>query len=256
MNLFTKLFALAWILTAPDDGGGSGGENDEATLRDAGFQKLATKYNNDATGLAKELYGENYTLRRKNETLKEEVTTLKGRVPTEGSTILTAEQSQQWIAYQALGAPDKVKEAVEERGQLQGKLAGLEREKVLTRAATLAKYDYDVLQQAISMTEAGGKKLEVLVEDVEVNGEKTPTAFVKDGDQKKPLAAYAEETWPKLMVSLALPENNTMTQSHGTPFPAQHQGSGGGNRASTPRQQTEQVLNQQYPKPSRAQAQT
>lgn len=255
MNLFTKMFALAWILTAPDDGGGSGGENDEATLRDAGFKKLADRYNNDATGLAKELYGENYQLRRKNETLKDEVTTLKGKVPAEGSTVLTAEQSQQWIAYQSLGTPENVKEAVEERGQLQGKLAGLEREKVLQSAANAANFDVEGLRMADKLAQADGKTLAFEVRDVEVNGVKVPTAFVKDGETEKNLVEYAQESWPKLMPTLQmLEESNTQQRSQGTPYPSQHQGSGGGNRPSSPKQQTQQTLDQQYPKQSRAQA--
>jgi hypothetical protein len=231
------------LLFSPDDAGG--GSDDEEAIRDAGFQRLVDRYNNDAIGLARELFRENYQARRKNAELTTQLNEAKNRVPAEGSVVLTGEQAQQWAAYQAFGTPEQVKGIVEERGQLQGQLASAERERILRGAASVAGFDYDVLQNADALADHGGKKLVYEVREVEANGEKIKAAFVKDGDVEKPLEEYAKENWPKLMPALAVQQEGT-GRSQGTFYPSQHQGSGGGNRPATAKQQTEATLDKQY----------
>jgi cell division septum initiation protein DivIVA len=233
----------ARLLCAPD--GGDGGGEDEEAQREAGFQRLADRYNNDGVSMAKELYRENYQVRRKNATLQAELTEAKNRVPAEGSIVLTSEQAQQWAAYQALGTPETVKSAVEERGQLQGRLDTLAREDVLRKAAEATGFVFDVLKDADALaTRVGGKTLTYDVRETERDGTKVPVAFVKDGDAEKPLSEFAQENWANLMPSLAV-KQDTGAQRQGTFYPPQHQGSGGGG-PKTAKQATEATLNKSY----------
>lgn len=249
----SRNWTVARILCAPDgDGGGEGGDGDResGSRREQGFQRRLEKHNNDATAFAFELWDDNHNYRRKNAEKDAKIAELEGKLPKDGQVILTAEQAQQWAAYQALGTPEVVKGAVEERGQLQGKLDSLAREKVIRDAATHAGFDFDVLSERDTYeTNIGGKKLSYEVREVESNGTKVKTAFIKDGEVEKPLTEYAQEHWAKHLPSLVVKQESGSSQSQGTFYPSQHQGSGG-NRPTTAKQQTEATLINKYVAPA------
>jgi hypothetical protein len=60
----------ARLLFAADGGDGSGGDNDDESTREAGFQRLADRYSNDGVAMARDLYRENYQVRRRNARLQ------------------------------------------------------------------------------------------------------------------------------------------------------------------------------------------
>lgn len=239
------------LLFAPDGTGGDDGEN-ESELRDAGFASLISRYKEDATGMAKDLYADNFKLRSRNTKLKSDLDDAKKLAPSEGSVVLDATQATAWAAYQALGTPEQVKTAVEERGSLQGRLDTMEREGSLQRVATLAGFNVDVLKDADALTERDkGKKPIFSVKKATVEGKEVETPYIKVGDEEKPLAEYAQENWSRLLPSLTngSEANNSSSRSSGTYFPSQHQGSGGG--GSKPQKASQQVaatLDNRYPK--------
>lgn len=235
----------ARLLLKPD--GDNGG--DDLTARTAGFQRLQDRYGEDTLGMARDLFAENYTTRRKNGELQSQITEIKAKLPTEGSKVLTVEEAQKWAAYQALGEPDKVKSLVEERSTLQGQLEAKVREVTLRKAAELSKFSYDALLDADVLTGAKGKKLSYEIREVDTNGEKAFVAFVKEGDVEKPLTTYAEENWKSLLPSLVVKEDTTTNRSSSFSYPNQHQGSGGGKAPTTPKAQTEATLNKAYAPP-------
>lgn len=236
----------ARLLLSPD---GNDGGNDEE-VRNAGFQKMAERYRDDVTGMAKELYADNFQLRRKNNELSGQISDLKTRVPTEGSAVLSPQEAQDWAAYKALGTPTEIKTAVDERVTLQGKMDSMAREATIRDVASTAGFVYDVLLDADMLAQSkAGKKLSYLVKEVETDGVKSKVAYVKDGDTETPLSTYAEENWPKLMPSLVVKEeSSSQSRPTGIYYPAQHQGTGGGNKPVTARQQVEATLANQYSK--------
>lgn len=244
-----KNWINAHLLLAPDgDGSGGGNSQDDTAIRDTGFQKLAERYQNDGIGLAKDLYSENYTYRRKNADLTTQLNEAKGKVPAEGSVVLTGDQAIQWAAYQALGTPDKVKEQVDERVTLQGKLDTAARETLLRQVAEVAKFNYAAFVDADMLALAkGGKQPSYEIGEVDINGEKSKVAYVKDGDVKKPLVEYATENWGSLLPSLTLADPASQRANNGTVYPSQHSGSGTGTKPTTAKAQTDATLNQHYP---------
>lgn len=255
MTLSDRFWVAAFMLLAPDgdgsgggDGEGSGGDSGSSSS-EKGFQKRLARHD-DALSLAHELWEDNHNYRRRNAELTTKLTETTGKVPVAGTVVLTTEQAQQWAAYQALGTPDKVKESIDKAGELQTKLDQTARQVILRDAATVAGFNYAALEDAVMLTETkGGKKLSFEVKEVDTNGEKVKTGFVKDGEVVKPIAEYAQENWGTLLPALTVQGESSSTEqaSGGTTYPSQHQGSGGGSKPNTPKQQTQQTLSNHYP---------
>ena len=235
----------ARILLAPDgDGGGDGGNN--AGDVEISFQKALDKRNNDAVALARQLFDDNYSARRRNRELSDELREAKTKVPAEGSVVLSTEQAAQWAAYQALGNPEEVKNAIDEKSTLQGQLDSMARNTILRDVAEKSGFKFSVLQTADDLAKSRGKNLTYELREVEEDGAKVMRAFVKDGDTQKPLGEYAQEQWADLMPALVV-QSDTQTQT-GTPYPGQYAGNGG-HQQPTARTQTLSTLNKAYAKP-------
>lgn len=204
------------------DGGDGGGNGPEAS-----FQRLLDRNNNDGIGIARQLFGENHDYRKEIRELKEQVAQLTGKVPAEGTTVLSAADALLWQAYQALGKPDEIKQGLEKRTELQGKLTELERETLLRGVAESAGYKPVVLSQLDRMAAAQGKQLVFDMRDVTVDGKTTKAAFVKDGDKEVPLGEYAQSNWSDFLPALTQSSSGGGQQS-GTRFVTQHAGSGSG----------------------------
>lgn len=153
-----------------------------------GFEALAAKHSNDGVGLARNLYDQLQAAQSK-------VAELSGKLPGEGSLVLTAEQAKAWSKYSTIGKPDEVKAWLEEGNAAKGEVAKFAREKVVRTVAEVAGFDADVLA-----TLAGDLEFEVA--DETVKGKTVKVAKVKDGDQSTPLDKYAEAKWGKFMASL------------------------------------------------------
>lgn len=220
------------ILFAPDGEDGGSGDLPESVVK--AFEKLLERKGGDASAVALMLYDENKRYRDK-------ISELSGKVPSEGAVVLSASDAQAWQAYKALGTHEEVKQAIEQRGQLQGQLDSLSRESVLRDAAAAAGYKFSVLQDRDKVARIDGKQLSYAVREVEKDGKKAPVAFVKDGDTEKPLAEYAQEQWAEFLPSLV----QGTQQANGTPYPAQHAGTGG-NAPVTTKQVAENMLNKAY----------
>jgi hypothetical protein len=208
----------ARLLFAPD-GDGSGGSNGESLPESVvkAFEKLLDRKGGDTSAVAMMLFDENKRYRDK-------INELTGKVPVEGAVVLNAADAQAWEAYKALGTHEEVKQAVEQRGQLQGQLDSLARESAIRDAAAAAGYKFTVLQDRDEVARLKGKALSYAVREIEKDGTKAKVAFVKDGDTEKPLSDYAQEHWGEFMPSLVVQGTE---QQNGTPYPAQFSGTGG-----------------------------
>lgn len=228
----------ARVLLDADKGGAGSGDSGSGELPDSvvkAFEKLLERKGGDASAVAQMLFHENKQYR-------DRISELTGKVPAEGAVVLSATDAQAWQAYKALGTHEEVKTAVEQRTQLQGQLDSLSRESAIRDAATAAGYKFSVLLDRDKVARVDGKQLGFSVREVEKDGSKTKVAFVKDGDTEKSLAEYAQEQWAEFMPSLVVQGTQ---QQNGTPYPAQHSGTGG-NKPTTTKEQAQATLNKAY----------
>lgn len=178
----------------------------------AGVQALIARHNNDLMRVIDHLYGDNYSLREKNRGLKEQVKDLEGRAPKEGAVVLTKAEADLLEAYKAVGEIEALKTLQGERDQYKGELGALRKESVLRDVAETAGFKLPVLK-----TLAGD--LEFEIKEVERDGKKVRTPFVKSGDGEKAVADYAKEVWPDF-----LPALQSQPAQTGTPYPTQSAG--------------------------------
>ncbi len=217
-------------LSAADSGGNDGGGNDGN--RDQTFQRLLDRNNSDGIGLARELFTENFKYRERNDDLKRQLADLQGKVPVEGSTVISVDDAAALAAYKALGKPDEVKQGLDEKANLQGKLAGMERETTLRTVAETVGYKAGVLANLDRMAKAEGKALDFNVRDTTVDGKTIKAAFVKDGDKELPLTEYASVNWSDFMPALTVQGTQQQAQS-GIRYPTQYTGNGGQEKQTT-----------------------
>ncbi len=206
-------------LNAADSGGNDGGGAD----KDNAFQRLLDRYKNDGLAMAEKLFGENFAYRGQIRQLEQQVLEAQGKAPAEGSVVLTGNDAQSWAAYQALGNPEEVKQGLDEKANLQGKLAGMERETTLRNVAETVGYKAGVLANLDRMAKAEGKVLDFTVRDTTVDGKTVKAAYVKDGDKELPLTEYAATNWADFMPALTVQGTQQQGQT-GTRYLAQHAG--------------------------------
>lgn len=220
------IYGRQWV-EMPDGGGNDGGGD-----KDAAFQRLLDRYKNDAMALAEKLFSENFTHRGQIRQLEQQLTEARGKAPAEGAVVLAPADAAVWAAYQALGKPGELKQGLEERTQLQGKLTGMERDTLLRSVADVVGYKPSVLANLERIARSEGKTLGFEVKDQTVEGKPVRVAYVKDGDAQTPLADYAQTHWADFMPALVAQS----TQGGGAPpptgvrYPAQHAGGGAGGK--------------------------
>lgn len=216
-----------WVELGAADGGG----NDSGGGSDSAFQRLLDRYKNDAMALAEKLFSENYEYRGKIRQLEQQVTDVTGKVPADGAVVLTGEDATAWNTYKALGKPDEIKQGLEERTRLQGKLTEQERSNLLRSVAETAGYKASVLTNLDRIAKAEGKTLAFDVRDVTIDGKAAKVAYVKDGDKETALADYAATNWSDFLPALTTVTTQPQQQQQGQRFVTQHTGSGtqGGN---------------------------
>lgn len=193
--------------TSPPQGGGD-------VL--AGLQRLIERQGGEAGRVAELLYRENHDLREKNRALA-------AQAPAQGAVVLDAAQAAQWTAYTALGKAEELKTALEARTDAEARLAALERGEVLRQVAEASGYKASVLGQL-----PGATDLTFSVREVEADGKKTPTAFVKDkAGTEHALTAYAQQHWADFLPALVAAQGAGQdTAGQGTTFVRQAAGTG------------------------------
>lgn len=208
-----------------DDGvpqGGNPSDGDPESPSQS-FQRLLERNNNDATQLASRLFDENYQARRRIRQLESENRDLQGRVPGEGTVVLTGDEAQAWQAYRGLGTPDEVKQGLDERTEYAERLQGMERETLLRQVAEQAGYKPSVLAQLERMAKAQGKDLAFELRDQDQEGQTVQVPFVKDGDAESPLTDYATSEWADFLPALSA-QGAPPTPPAGVRYPPQHPG--------------------------------
>jgi hypothetical protein len=207
----------------------TGGLSEEAMKA---FNKRLEKLDNNAQAMAMLLFGENFQLRDK-------VRSMEGRVSPEGATVLTGDDAKAWDIYKALGKPETVKQGLDERGQFQGELESLRREAILRRVAEVAGFKYNILADREKAARADNKPLAFEVREVEVDGVKKATAFIKEGSTEKTAEDYAREQWSDYLSVLQVTQGGDQQQSttaahNGTRFIGQTAANGGNRGAPDP----------------------
>jgi hypothetical protein len=173
--------------------------------------------NVDETALMRllEKQADNSQLREQRRTLRQEVTDLKSKAAPEGTRVLSTDEAKAYDAYAALGKPDDLRKAIDLNGEATAKLARLEREQLLGKAASAAGFKSAVLQRL-----AGDLPIEIR----DVDGK--PAAFVKDATGETPLTEYATTAWadflPALQVEAQQGGTSYVNQSAGDKLPPQN----------------------------------
>ena len=138
----------------------------------AGIQALLDKNENDAQRVIRILYDENYRLR-------EQKREMQGRIPNEGATVLTADQSPLWESYQRLGAPAELETRLARLQEVESQLSGLQKEAVISQATEILGVVPKVFRDLVR---ASG--FEVVVTDGKVSlGGKSYDSLVGEGGE-------------------------------------------------------------------------
>ena len=181
-----------------DDGGGDGGGSDDGgkvrvsdlrsqlgtTVDEQGLMRLLEKHAETLT--------DNHRLRDQRRALKQQLADATGKVPADGTRVLTADEAKAYDAYLALGKPDALKQAIDANGAASAELATLKRERTLAKAADAAGYKASVLT-----TLAGDLDIQVRP----VKDGKPLVVVVKDGTETA-LADYAQAEWTDFLPAL------------------------------------------------------
>jgi len=195
--MLTRMYQFFRPRYEPETGGGKGGGNTPPAATPPGgdpaaaYQRLLERTNNDATALSRQLYDENYRYR-------EQIRELQGRLPAEGAVVLTAEQAQQWTAYQGLGALADIQAGLQARDTATQELTTLKRGNLLRDVAEALNLNADGRQV---LTTIGGDR-EFVIKDETVNGKAVRAVYIKDGDKETAFKAYAETNWRAFLPAL------------------------------------------------------
>ncbi|MBX6772688.1 MAG: hypothetical protein IRY83_13240 [Chloroflexi bacterium] len=143
--------------------------------------------------------------------LEEEVRQLRERQLPAGHVAVTEAEARALAAYRELGRPHELRAALEAYEHAQSKLAAIEREQTLRRAAELAG-----LRPEPFVAVAAAKQLQVEIREVDDDGTRTERAFVRLGEDQLDLREYVERDreWNSLMPAL-------VAQPGGVPYPPQ-----------------------------------
>lgn len=127
--------------------------------------------------------------------LEAQVREAQAKAPADGAIVLTAEQAQQWQAYQALGSPADLDKRIRDGEQAIEKATALERDATIRDVATVAGYDFDVLK------DKGGALTYTIKEETQ-DGKAVRVAYVQQDGKDTPLHEYAQSNWPKYLPAL------------------------------------------------------
>jgi hypothetical protein len=201
-------------VTTEGSGNATGKAAEVTTDLTANVQALLAKHG-DASEAMSVLLKDNHRYRELNRNLK-------GKVPAEGSAVLSPDDAKAFAAYKALGqAPEALTAALTERDAFKAEAEAFKRDKVHAEAATLLGFKAPVLSKL-----AQQDKLDLVVIDGQDKaGRPVKIASVKgDGDKTTPLKEYAEAHWKDFLPSLkaeapAAPGGSPLHRSPTAPRP-------------------------------------
>lgn len=213
--LVMSLFRLLSFTT------GDGGDDPKPEKVKA--SELLERYGGDAVKMAErlaDLSNDNYDLRHKNSNLTRSNDDLKGKVPAEGTVILSKDDAALLDTYRALGTPDVIKTQVETGAAAVQERDTLKRSNTIRTIADVAGYKPTVLERL-------GPDLEYRVKDVQetVNGkaQTVKRAFVVKDDKETPLGEYATREWTDFLSALTVEPATPERPAYGTPPREQRQ---------------------------------
>lgn len=184
---------------------GSGGSDEGILAKLTASLESLTKRHGSSDAVAMQLLRENHDYREK-------IREIRGKVPADGSLVLSAEDAKHWQAYQTLGKPADLSSALSERGQFKAELEGLRKERLVGEAAAIAGFKPTVLA---TLVKADG--IELAVSQPDDKGVRTVT--VKDGDKDVPLAEFAESRWQDHLPALRAAQQPPGTPGRESPTP-------------------------------------
>lgn len=210
---------------------GDGDDDDDDPGR--GIEALLAKADKAET-VARTLYQENFQLRQQRRDLRTEVKDLKGKLPADGTLVLSKEEAEAWEAYKKLGKPGDIEKSIEEGKKATEGLAQRDRAEQVANAAKAVGYNPEALTQLFGMHTG----LELSSRTVKVGDKDTTAWYVKDAQgQETELATYAQANWGTFMPSLQAQgggqqqggqqQGGQQQQGGGQPWIQQQQAGGG-----------------------------
>lgn len=250
MGLLWSLWALLALILTQGDGGGSGDGEPSADRVSENAQRMLDRHNGNAVAALAFMMGENARDRKGQADAKAEAARLQAQI-NEGR-LLTKEQLAQWEAYQALGTPDELKTVKTERDNLRSETTKTAREKLLAEVAEAEELKVGPLTRLARRDD--GSDVEIILREVEEDGQKRKRGYVKEGDKETPIMQYAQSNWSDFIDSLrANPQgggtepNNTGAQGASGGFPGQ--GRGAQPRTGQNINPAQQVIANRYKRP-------
>lgn len=194
------------LLTADDGGTPPTGGNDLSKVLES-FNALLAKANNDASGLAQRLFTENHDLREDKRKLKTKLDEANGKVPADGSVILTGADAQAWNAIKELNLPpDQIKAKLQSSEAATGELAALKRKDLMREVAETEGYKANVLSTLLPADQG------LEIKEVEDNGKKRKVAYVKVNEngavKEVALSEFIESNHKDFLPALKVEQEN------------------------------------------------
>lgn len=177
------------------------------------YQNLLAKHGGDADKAARELFNDNYTLRREKGDLETKVTEAeKGKAP-EGATVLQGDAKQAYEAYLALGKPEEIKTKLDAAATTEAELTTTKRKAAVGELAQTLGWKASVLEDRLDRHPA-------LQWDVKDEAGLKVVTF-KEGDVTKPALEFATEKWADFIPALtATTQHRRMHEVNDTGKPA------------------------------------
>lgn len=191
----------------PDNGNGSGGNNDGEDEED----DLEDPPSPTATGNAiadqvlRDYFDRNRnwvkaqrrTLAKNRRAAAEARQTLANERAIIAKKVVIEPADQQLLeTYKQLGTPDDIKTKIASGETAAQEALSYKRNETLRSAADVSGYNFDVLKDRVGTQE-------VLVREVEQDGQKIPQAFIKgENNQEIPLVKFAEDNWSVYLPAL------------------------------------------------------
>lgn len=181
---------------------------------DGFLASILAQVNGDKDAAIKQLGRENFKIRAKYREIRTKHEELVKALPAKDAVVLAGDDAKAWNEFKGLGLPvADVKKGLEERGTLQAKVVGMEREGSATKAAAVHKWKPGVLLDLIN-----SRQLDLSVQKVQVKDPKDGQTKDEDqwhvrkqGDSKAtwtPLTKYAETEMKDYLPALQLSEGS------------------------------------------------
>lgn len=188
---------------------GPGGGTDLSKVLESFNGKLA-KHNNDAMAFAQQLFTENYTLREDKRKLNTKLQETEGKIPADGSVVLTGADVAAWNSIKELNlSPEQIKEKLQTSDEANNQLAALKRKDLMREVGETEGYKATVLSDIIP----ADSKVEI--KDHEKDGKKEKRSFItvkeNGADKELLLSDYIEANKADYIPALKVEQANNNT---------------------------------------------